>query len=104
MASLLTVQVQNQLHDVVRTYTEPESEPFLRFCRRAEAEGVRYVEFIWPYQDAMLNEFQLNAWLLDLPKALSNLDLATDERLSVEAMLEAVREAQALAGYLLIEG
>ncbi|MFC5175637.1 hypothetical protein [Nocardioides taihuensis] len=104
MAVLMRVQVRNQLHEVVRVYEEPDGEPFLRFCRRAAIQGVRYVDFTWPYQDSMLNEYQLKAWLEDLPNALNIDGLPEDERSSVVAILQAAREAEDLAGYLFIEG
>jgi hypothetical protein len=104
MAVLLRVQVQNQLHEVVRVYEEPSGEPFLRFCRSATNEGIRHVDFIWPYQDAMLNEFQLKAWLEDFPRALKDERLPMDQRSSVSAVLEAAREAESIAGYLFFEG
>ena len=69
MAITLTVQVQDMTHGVVRTIVQPDDEPFLKVCRVFAASGVRYVDFIWAYQDAMLNEFQLRAWLEDFPTA-----------------------------------
>ncbi len=43
---------------------------------------------IWPYQDAMLNEFQLRAWLEDLPTALTNVDLTGSQRESATRRLD----------------
>lgn len=104
MAITLTVQVQDMRHGIVRTIVEPSHEPFLKVCRAFEASGVRYVDFIWPYQDAMLNEFQLLAWLEDFPAALGTVDLMESERGSAERLLAAAREAVELSGYLFFEG
>lgn len=66
--------------------------------------GVRYVDFIWPYADCMLNFFQLAAWLEDFPKALSSGSFSDEEAASASAVLAAAREAHAIDGYLLLEG
>lgn len=104
MAIALTVHVQNQLHETMRTFVEPPGEPFLKFCRAATAIGVRYVDFIWPYSDAMLNFFQLAAWLEDFPRVLDSDVISPEESASARRVLEAAKEAHALAGYLFIEG
>ena len=101
MAKELTFQVQDMSHGVVRTFT---NEPFLHVCRRFAASGVRYVEFIWPYQDAMLNELQLSAWLEDFPGALDAIDLPDQQRVSATTALAAAEEAVELSGYLLLQG
>lgn len=104
MAIELTIHVQNQLHETMRTFVEPPGEPFLKFCRAATAIGVRYVDFIWPYSDAMLNFFQLAAWLEDFPRVLDFDVISPEERASARRVLEAAKEAHTLAGYLFIEG
>lgn len=104
MAILLKVHVQNQLHETVRTLVQPPGEPFLKFCRAAAVIGVRYVDFIWPYSDAMLNFFQLAAWLEDFPRVLDTDVLSPEESASARGALEAAKEAHALGGYLFIEG
>lgn len=104
MAILLTIHVQNQLHETVRTFVEPPGEPFLKFCRAATVIGVRYVDFIWPYLDVMLNFFQLAAWLEDFSRVLDSDVLSPEESASARRVLEAAKEAHALAGYLFIEG
>ncbi|ELT43582.1 hypothetical protein G205_17234 [Arthrobacter nitrophenolicus] len=104
MAIELTIHVQNQLHETMRTFVEPPGEPFLKFCRAATAIGVRYVDFIWPYSDAMLNFFQLAAWLEDFPRVLDFDVISPKERASARRVLEAAKEAHTLAGYLFIEG
>ncbi|GAB4100824.1 hypothetical protein [Sinomonas halotolerans] len=104
MAILLKVHVQNQLHETMRTIEEPPGEPFLKFCRAATAIGVRYVDFIWPYSDAMLNFFQLAAWLEDFPRVLDSDVFSPEESASARRVLEAAKEAHALDGYLFIEG
>ncbi|KRF39615.1 hypothetical protein ASH01_19920 [Terrabacter sp. Soil811] len=100
---LLKVHVQNQLHETIRTIEEP-GEPFLHFCRAASGMQVRYVDFIWPYSDAMLNFFQLAAWIEDFPRALDSDGLSDEERASASRVLAAAKEAHSLDGYLLIEG
>ncbi|XBB65721.1 hypothetical protein ABFU82_16570 [Nocardioides sp. WV_118_6] len=104
MAVTLVVQVRNQDHEVVRTWQELPGEPFLRFCRKAESLGVRYVDFIWPYADAMLNFFQLASWLDDFPRVLAGGTFAEDEAVSARLVLEGAREAEALDGYLFFHG
>ncbi|WP_077489825.1 hypothetical protein [Sinomonas mesophila] len=104
MAILLTIHVQNQLHETVRTFVEPPGEPFLKFCRAATTLGVRYVDFIWPYADAMLNFFQLAAWMEDFPRVLDSDVLSPEESASSRRVLEAAKEAHAIDGYLFIEG
>ena len=104
MAILLRVHVQNQSHETVRTFVELPDEPFLKFCRTATAIGVRYVDFIWPYSDAMLNFFQLAAWMEDFPRVLDSDVLSPEESASARMVLDAAKEAHALAGYLFIEG
>lgn len=104
MAILLTIHVQNQLHETVRTFVEPLGEPFLKFCRLATDIGVRYVDFIWPYSDAMLNFFQLAARLEDFPPVLDSDVLSPEESASARTVLEAAKQAHALVGYLFIEG
>ena len=104
MAIVLTVRVQDQMHGVVRTLVQPDDEPFLKVCRLFAASGVRFVDFIWPYQDAMLNEFQLRAWLEDFPRALGSVELTDSERESAEMLLDAAREAVELSGYLFFGG
>lgn len=104
MAILLTVQVRNQVQEVVRQFQEPDDEPFIKFCRIAPSLGVRYVDFIGPYMDSMLNYFQISAWLEDLPRALESGLLEERQRESVERVLEAAREAEDLGGYLYFEG
>jgi hypothetical protein len=103
VAVVLQIQVQNQLHEVVRELEEAPGEPFLEFCRLAADMGVRYVEFIWPYQDSMLNPFQLGRWLEDFPKALEQDTFTEEQRESALRVLDAAREAESLDGYLLFE-
>ncbi len=104
MAAILTIHVENQLHERVRTIVEPPGEPFLRFCRKAAGFGVRYTDFIWAYADSTLNFFQLAAWLEDFPEALLRGDFGEDECRSALRVLKAAREAHDLDGYLLFEG
>ncbi len=104
MAISLRVNVQNQLHETIRTLEEPPGELFLKFCRTASTMGVRYVDFIWPYSDAMLNFFQLAAWLEDIPRVLDSREVSPEERASARRVLDAAKEAHAVDGYLYIEG
>lgn len=96
-------QVRNQLHEIVRSFDEPAYGPFLDFCRKATRMGVRYVDFIWAYQSAMLNNAQLQAWLEDFPAAISQIPMNSIQRADVLEVLEAAREAEAIDGYLFIE-
>ena len=41
MAILLRFEVQDQLHEPVRSFEEPNDEPFIGFCRVAKGLGVR---------------------------------------------------------------
>jgi hypothetical protein len=100
----LTFQVQDMNHSVVRTFSDDDGEPFLKVCRQFAGVGVRYVDFIWPYQDAMLNEFQLRAWLEDFPKALHGPDLSAEQRRCAERVLVAAEEAVDMSGYIFIQG
>ena len=96
-------QVRNQLHEIVSSFDEPAYGPFVSFCRRAAQIGVRYVDFIDPYQSAMLNNFQLKAWLEDFPAAIDAIPMNSIQRADVLEVLEAARQAEAIDGYLFIE-
>ena len=96
-------QVRNRLHEIVSAFDEPAYGPFVSFCRRAAQIGVRYVDFIDPYQSAMLNNFQLKAWLQDFPAAIDEIPMNSIERADVLEVLEAARLAEAIDGYLFIE-
>ncbi len=104
MAIVLTIHVQNMVHQTVRTLVEPDDEPFLRFCRRVEPLGARNVDFVWPYTDSMLNHVQLRSWTIDFPPLLQDPSVPQDERESASRVLQAAQEALDLDGYLFIEG
>jgi len=104
MAVLLRFEVQDQLHQPVRSFEEPNDEPFIGFCRVAKGLGVRYVDSIGPYQDSMLNSQQLQAWVEDFPGAIQSELLSERQRASAQRVLQAAREAEELAGYLFIYG
>ncbi|MGD9527208.1 MAG: hypothetical protein AB7G36_11690 [Candidatus Nanopelagicales bacterium] len=104
MAAILRISVQNQAHTIVRSWEEPVGEPFLRFCRKASEFGVRNVDFIWPYADAMVNFFQIQQWLEDFPKVLDSGGFDDEERASALRVLAAAREAAGFDGYLWFEG
>jgi len=67
----------------VGTFDEPAYGPFVSFCQRAAQIGVRYVDFIDPYQSAMLNNFQLKAWLQDFPAAIDEIPMNSIQRANV---------------------
>jgi len=96
-------QVRNQLQEIVSSFDEPAYGPFLSFCRKAELIGVRYVDFIVPDESAMLNNFQLKAWLQDFPAAIDEIPMNSIQRADVLEVLEAARHAEAIDGYLFIE-
>lgn len=104
MGAILRISVQNQLHEKVRDWLDEPDNAFYRFCAKAEPLGVRYVDFIWPYSDAMLNYFQLAAWIEDFPAAMASGAFSQAESTSASNVLEGAREAHALDGYLLLEG
>ena len=64
--------------------------------------GVRYVDFIWPYTDSMLNFFQLQAWMVDFPPVLASGVLSDPVHASAAKMLESAIEAEGLDGYIYI--
>ena len=100
----LTIEVRETDHRVFRRFQELEEERFFAFCNAAAALGVRYSDFISPYMDAMLNGFQLRAWLEDIPPLLDENRIAEDQRESVLRVFEAAREASAISGYLFFFG
>ena len=101
------------------TFDEPAYGPFVSFCQRAAQIGVRYVDFIDPYQSAMLNNFQLKAWLQDFPAAIDEIPMNSIQRANVPTcqranvptcrradvleVLDAARHAEAIDGYLFVE-
>ena len=101
------------------TFDEPAYGPFVSFCQRAAQIGVRYVDFIDPYQSAMLNNFQLKDWLQDFPAAIDEMpmnsirranaptrqraNVPTCRRADVLEVLDAARHAEAIDGYLFVE-
>jgi len=95
----------------VGTFDEPAYGPFVSSCQRAAQIGVRYVDFIDPYQSAMLNNFQLKAWLQDFPAAIDEIpmnsiqraNVPTRRRADVLEVLDAARHAEAIDGYLFVE-
>jgi len=91
MAITLTVEVRDADHNVLRSFEDAPDEPFLEFCRIGSTLGVRYVDFIHPYSDSMLNFFQLDAWLEDLPRVLVSGQLDPKLQASVGRVLEASR-------------